>query len=288
MIIRRCQRCKRSILVSSLATNIRPYKNPSGLKPIWPICWLWELQVYESYVNPTWLCTCQGRHASHDLPSPPVITGHDLFRFESIMWHQKQLHGTFVLPSFQQMDYDGLYTEEICGDAKVKGPRPHDISGDPTCRRGIDVWRLKILKMKMFTRCGKSWYGIHMDSWDIWEPFRCHPYLSYLLLLRGGSWLTLGCSCKICRLPVTTRQKEAKHIEPTFWSLWIGFVSMFLTSPSRSWYSWQPAAGQSTFEHDRPGTARPFNMSGEADYSNSTVLDPCRAFISSMFKCTFM
>ena len=33
--------------------------------------------------------------------------------------------------------------------------------------------------------------------------------------------------------------------------------------PQRSWYSWQPAAGQSTFEHDRPGTARHFLVTGD-------------------------
>eukprot|EP00435_Cladocopium_sp_Y103_P067053 s670_g29.t1 len=31
----------------------------------------------------------------------------------------------------------------------------------------------------------------------------------------------------------------------------------------RPWYSWQPAAGQSTFEHDRPGTARHFLVTGD-------------------------
>ena len=130
------------------------------------------------------------------------------------------------------------------------------------------------------------WKFMIWDSWDIWEPFRCHPYLSYLLLLRGGSWLTLGCSCKICRLPVTTRQKEAKHVEPNS-DHFESDLFLCFSHPSRSWYSWQPAAGQSTFEHDRPGTARPVNRSGEVDYSISTVLDPCRAFISSMFKVYF-
>mmetsp|Transcript_1664 Transcript_1664/g.3481 ORF Transcript_1664/g.3481 Transcript_1664/m.3481 type:complete len:170 (+) Transcript_1664:64-573(+) len=31
----------------------------------------------------------------------------------------------------------------------------------------------------------------------------------------------------------------------------------------RPWYSWQPPAGQSTFEHDRPGTARHFLVTGD-------------------------
>ena len=137
------------------------------------------------------------------------------------MWHQKQLHGTFLLPSFQQMDYDGLDPEEICGDAKVKGPRPHDISGDPTCRRGIDVWRAKILKMNIFTRCGKSWYGIHgifgsrfgatlvaLKRWKL-AHFARVRYVDY-------QWLP--------------GDKKGPSTLPTFWPLWIGFVSWVVVS----------------------------------------------------------
>ena len=47
---------------------------------------------------------------------------------------------------------------------------------------------------------------------------------------------------------------------------WISQFECEMTTPQtvhnvlfclfRPWYSWQPPAGQSTFEHDRPGTAR--------------------------------
>ena len=212
------------------------------------------------------------------------------------------------------MDYDGLDPEEICGDAKVKGPRPHDISGDPTCRRGIDVWRAKILKMNIFTRCGKSWYGIHgifgsrfgatlvaLKRWKL-AHFARVRYVDY-------QWLP--------------GDKKRPSTLPTFWPLWIGFVSWVVvqicfiftlfgedchfdyiiffkgveTTKQCLCFSHHRAGlgihgnlqlGNLTFEHDRPGTARPVNMSGEVDYTNSTVLDPWRWYVHVRYKCIMM
>ena len=90
-------------------------------------------------------------------------------------------HHLFVLPSFNR--WTG--SQEICGDAKVKGPpRPHDISGDPTCRRGIDLFMI--------------WYLVDMEKDGVFGS-SFGPTITWCSLEVGvGScWLTLGCSCNV-------------------------------------------------------------------------------------------